>query len=198
MSYSGYRHGPQSIYPGPCTGCMPIHQLSIEHKCRTCHRLFFRTLLLVALTGTVWWTLPTARWRVSWLSQLHVFIVVILLRLSYCPIARWLAEWRSGRTSVSGQRTFPVLRTTCTAEPLHGVINIVFVSTWWNISQMLMFSCAVLILAESGAGSLMMTSRSMDLSTLNTSHSSPSRQPTRHKYVLCSNISPSVLSWDLF
>ena len=29
----------------------------------------------------------------------------------YC--ARWLVAWHSGRTSVSGRRTFPVLRSTC-------------------------------------------------------------------------------------
>jgi len=32
---------------------------------------------------------------------------------SSAPVAFWLVAWHSGRTSVSGLRTFPVLRLTC-------------------------------------------------------------------------------------
>jgi len=50
------------------------------------------------------------------MHMLHALLVSN--RNFFCPnwnalLLLWLVAWHSGRTSVSGRRTFPVLRSTC-------------------------------------------------------------------------------------
>ena len=39
--------------------------------------------------------------------------MILTTEITHCPFRFWLVAWHSGRISVFGRRTFPVLRSTC-------------------------------------------------------------------------------------
>jgi len=93
LSSTGRRRGQRLIFRGPCTGCMLTHRLWAEHQlCPVCRQSFSLMRRLVALTGSILSMLPTARLKVSWvtnkLSNKQSFL---------CPVA-----WSQGLRELYG------------------------------------------------------------------------------------------------
>ena len=104
LSSTDRHRGQRLIFRGPCTGCMPTRLLWAEHQlCPICRQSFSLTRRLVALTGTISSMLPTARLKVSWVTDKQSFLCPVgwsqglrELHGTVCELHGTLGEIRSG------------------------------------------------------------------------------------------------------